>query len=640
MHLLKDLLYNQVLAAALLIFTLVFALIWALLVDRKKKKIVTTIRILFAGTFLAALAHYIPIFVYRLAAGGGNVLWFDVLLNSIQYSIKLFTFGGDIMWIAAESDTLFANAEVASFALFIGSVFYLIAPIFTATFILSFFKNLTSQIKYLIHASSHTHVFLEVNDRSVALASDILKGNGSKGVLSKDLVVFAQTVDKSNDEQSKLIDELRDLGAIIINKSFDSVKFKGKESKRKISFYLISDDEAQKMTLAESIVRKYDMQNVNLYILSDDVHFELMMAYTSAKNIHVRRIEPIRSLIYRNLYENGKYLFEGARAVGNEKVISAIIVGLGQYGSEMLKALSWLCQREGYTLKINAFDSDKNAETRMKARCPELLSPDYNAKRIKGEPYYEINIHSGVDVQSSEFANKIREINDATYIFVCLGSDKVNLETSTLINRLTEQTIYVGNGEKPIIETVIYSSKTHALMGMEWSDLYSANEKRAIRPTNILMTGDIDHFYSLSTLLNDELAAPALKSHLDYFNLVSDSGKADDELAEKIKNAYWKSEYAYRSSIARALYDKITRDLGIDLSITKEQWSKASHEEKAAFADSEHKRWNAYLRSEGYSRASRYGQSKANHVAKLHNCLVPTHELDDDTLSYDITFKS
>ena len=59
---------------------------------------------------------------------------------------------------------------------------------------------------------------------------------------------------------------------------------------------------------------------------------------------HVRRINPVRSLIDSVLYEGARSrrkegVFGNARVISeNEKQISAVIVGLGQYGSEMLKA--------------------------------------------------------------------------------------------------------------------------------------------------------------------------------------------------------------------------------------------------------------------------------------------------------------
>ena len=39
----------------------------------------------------------------------------------------------------------------------------------------------------------------------------------------------------------------------------------------------------------------------------------------------------------------------------------------------------------------------------------------------------------------------------------------------------------------------------------------------------------------------------------------------------------------------------------------------------------EHKRWNAYMRSEGYSYAV-----NRNDMAKQHNCLVPFDKLNED----------
>ena len=104
-------------------------------------------------------------------------------------------------------------------------------------------------------------------------------------------------------------------------------------------------------------MKHYDKADTTLRLFSCDKRSELLMASKTTKHIKAIRVDDIQSLIYHNLYEEGKFLFDGAREVDGKKVISAVIVGLGLYGREMLKALSWFCQMDGYALKITAFDS-------------------------------------------------------------------------------------------------------------------------------------------------------------------------------------------------------------------------------------------------------------------------------------------
>ncbi len=590
-------------------------------------------RILFVGTFLASLAHYMPIFASLLTTEGERVLWADVLLNSIQYSIKLFTFGGDIMWIA--------DKNLTNFGLFIGSVFYLVAPLFTVSFILSFFNNLTSRIKYFLHFYCHAHVFTELNEKSLALANDIAKSRTFKWkIFPSDVIVFTDVSDKKSDNADDMLERAYDMSAIIFRKGISSVKLRYRSTSRKVTIYIISDDEAKKIRQADSVMRRYDYNGMELYLFSDDIHTELMMASKSTDNIKVTRIDPIRSLIYHNLYENGQFLFKRARRIGEYNVISVVLVGLEKYGREMLKALTWLCQIKGYKLKITAFDADENAESRLKVMCPELLSDKYNGKFIEGEPYYEIKIHSGIDIHGDKIINKIKEINDATYVFVSLGSDSANLEISTKIRQISNQVDYISDGRKPDIETVIYNPSTCKMMGTTWNDICNNRSAGVTTHKNdtydIIMTGDIDHFYSVSTLIKSELVNVAWNEHLRY---EKDRHKNEPNIVKIAENSFWRYEYNYRSSLAKALHLKIKADLSINPSITNAAWDSATRKEKIQLANFEHLRWSAYMRSEGYSYSGACNTSETNHLAKLHDCLKPTQDIDDETLKYDMRFE-
>ena len=55
--------------------------------------------------------------------------------------------------------------------------------------------------------------------------------------------------------------------------------------------------------------------------------------------------------------------------------------------------------------------------------------------------------------------------------------------------------------------------------------------------------------------------------------------------------------------------------------------SERTEEELWAIRRLEHCRWNAYMRSEGYSYGGTVEREGRNDLAKLHNCLVPFDEL-------------
>ena len=63
---------------------------------------------------------------------------------------------------------------------------------------------------------------------------------------------------------------------------------------------------------------------------------------------------------------------------------------------------------------------------------------------------------------------------------------------------------------------------------------------------------------------------------------------------------------------------------------TDEPWDRLTREEKIVLANPEHIRWNAYMRTIGYS----YGERR-NDLAKKHPCLLPTHKLNEKDLRKD-----
>lgn len=645
---------NAYLTYTLLFTTAIIGLLWWLIILMfpKKDRIVTPIRILLGGIFIAAVVFFYPlcreyIIVNNEATDGGY--WFASLWASMQFAFRLFILDGELFWIFDLTNefgapiSILADPATRDFYTRVGSVLYVSAPILTFGFVLTFFKNIFAKLTYSLLLAFPTHIFSELNEKSLALAADIKRNK----LFS--LIVFTDITDKVIEDNMELVEDARMLGAIMFNKDFDSIKFSGLLP-RKLFFYLISEDEPKKLRHAKVVIENYDRKNVELRLFSPDIRSELLIASLNSKKMRVIRMDDIQTLIYHNLYTHGKMLFDRARSVGEnkDKVISAVIVGLGQYGKEMLKALTWFCQLDGYKIKITAFDSDENAEEKFKFMCPELMHEDYNCQEIDGEPYYEISIVGGIDVTTPDFRKHIEQITDATYIFVCLGNDEINLKTAADIRSICESVDYVGNGRKPDIETVIYDSRLASTVRTTWETL-AANEIKGVTKSNsqknpgaynLLVTGDLDSFYSVATLIDSKLIDAGFNIHYKYslkyaaeeLKKISEKSKikhhkAVKKLKDESGRSFWKYEYNHNSSIARAIHRQLRIEMGLYPDI--DNWEELSHDEKVVVANPEHIRWSAYMRTKGYSKGAR------NDLGKRHNNLVPTNELDDDALEKD-----
>lgn len=306
-----------------------------------------------------------------------------------------------------------------------------------------------------------------------------------------------------------------------------------------------------------------------------------------------------------------------------EKEIGAVIVGMGAHGTEMLKTLTWFCQMDGYRVTLNAFDKDELAESKFTALCPELMDEKFNGKYIEKEAQYLINIHSGIDVDSLEFTEKIKKLPNTTYVFVAIGGDSDNIRCAVNL-----RTLFVRMGIHPIIHAVVYDSdKKEALVGVE-------NFKK--QAYDIDFVGDLKSIYSEEVIINSELEHIALRGHMKRAEdkIRDDEAAAKkkstpEDFAEKLleaKNELFTFEYNYRSSIASALHIKARR--ACEIPGTDKKIDDMSEAEKEGIKILEHRRWNAYMRSEGFIFSGSTESDTRNDLGKMHNDLTDFDKLN------------
>lgn len=540
---------------------------------------------MFAGVIVAAFFMFLPAHAsYDSDTFFGGVQTF---LLSVFTSMQIFTIGTEFDAV----NGYIINCPLALRDIYLAWVaaIYVLAPIFTFGFVLSLFKNVSAYLKYLRGYFKDAYIFSELNEKSLALASDIRENH------KKALIVFSDVFDDNDDESYELTEDANALGALCFKKDITAVKFNIHASNRDIYFFAIGNDEFENSVKAQSIIGAYKARkNTHLYVLSNAIESELLFTAREDSEIKVRRINEVRSLINRDLYENGKSLFDNARETqSGVKKISAVVIGMGLHGTEMVKALAWFGQMDGYEIEINAFDKDPLAKERFVALAPELMSEEYNGVAVDGEAYYKINIHAGLDTETVSFANEIQKIKDATFVFISLGNDGANIKTAVNMRMLFERI-----GIHPIIKAVVYNSNQKAaLLGI-------TNFKN--QPYDIEYIGDVESSYTESVILDSELEEKALACHLGW-------GEEKD---------FWAYEYHYRSSMASAIHLKVRIDLGIIGADKKE--SELTDKERLKVESVEHKRWNAYMRSEGYVRGE-----KRNDLAKVHPLLVDFSSLSD-----------
>lgn len=556
---------------------------------KQNRGMLEPLNVLFAGVLLSAVVLFAP--GYFAVEEEGPFQYLKSVLFAFYSAIRLFAAEGDYPVIY----DVIENGPVTSWYLALTSVLMVLAPALTFGIVLSVLGNLSSTFRYMLSYFRDVYVFSELNEQSLTLAEDL------KNQRRKIALVFTDVFEPDGDNAYELQERARGLGAVLFQKDILSVKFQLHDPNASLWFFAIAQDESANIDHALQLAELYgDRENTHLYVFSTGSEGEALLNGVHGRTMKIRRVDQVQSLISRVLYDEGQVLFENARPeTDGTKTISAVVVGMGKHGTSMVKALSWFCQMDGYRVRINGFDRDELAEDRFCAQCPELMDPRYNGVYVDGEAQYYIRIHSGIEVETKTFADMIHNLRDATYVLVSLGDDTLNIQTALRLRMLFEQC-----GAKPIIQAIVMSSdKRKALVGL-------TNYRG--QAYNIDFIGDLESSYSEKVVIDSELEEEALRRHLRW-------GKEED---------FWGYEYNYRSSVALAIHARAKVRCGIAGAAKPED--ALTEQERLQLETLEHRRWNAYMRSEGYIYSGSPEKSSRNDLAKMHHDLVNFDDLTEE----------
>ena len=576
-------------SALILIAAVVYAL--TALKRYKSGQILTPFNTVFAGMFLAVFIGLIPPFCSMLE--GEATFALKVCMFNVIQTMQVFTVnvGGDyILENIRSSDTLLSAVYSAYM-----SCLFVAAPILTFGFLISLFKNALANLFYRLHFWGDVYVFSELNEKSYLLAQSIRRNHPDA------MIVFTNVDSEESSIPSELLEGAKELVALTFQKDIVSVDFSSHSKNADICFFAIGEEEGVNLTQSLKLLSAYqDRDRTQLYVFSTGTEGELLLSGAPRGKVKLRRINEVRSLVYRYLYDFGTEIFENA-AVGENgtKQITAVVAGLGKTGTEILKALVWYCQMDGYEVNIHAFDRDELALERFSALCPEVMSEKYNGVHIPGESSYTIHIHPATDVTSKAFADQLLAVKQHSFVFVCLGDDADNINCAANIRMLCERC-----GSKPVIRTVVYSTE-------ENTALQDVRNYRG-QSYGIRAIGDLESSCSEEVLMGSELEQLALQRHLKW-------GQEEE---------FWQYEYNYRSSMASAIHMRARIACKIPGADKKE--SEITLQERDIIEKLEHKRWNAYMRSEGYVYSGSPHKSSRNDLAKMHHDLVDFDKLTEE----------
>ena len=320
-----------------------------------------------AGVLVSAAILIFPIQLKRLEKT--NAYGFQATISSIVYAMQLFTLNVEYKELPWFVENFQQSGWAAAACAALLTAEFVAAPLLTFTIVISFFRNVYAWFRRLVLFRQDTHVFSEMNERSLVLAESIHKKD------KKACLIFTDVKADEEDIPEYMINRARKIKAVWYKQDILSVNLSGSNKKKLLALYLIKEEkETENIVQAMELIERFrERENCKLYVFSTRPECEYLLNKKKGQKITARRINDAVSLVNRTLFDSGCEMLYDAATDGIPRRISVVLIGLGRHGMEMLKALAWYCQMYGYKLEINAFDKDPNVLNQLSMTCEVCL---------------------------------------------------------------------------------------------------------------------------------------------------------------------------------------------------------------------------------------------------------------------------
>ena len=405
---------------------------------------------------------------------------------------------------------------------------------------------------------------------------------------------------------------------------------------------------------------------------------------------HIDPIEQlVHTVLTYNDYEDYRAIMNAAQSSG-DNTISVTILGMGRYGMQFLKTAAWFYQCYRFKVEFNVFDlgdENGNAEKRVMQACPELLK---TVPPMTADAYHHICFFPETDCFSSDFDEKLLEIKErmakTNLVFVALGDDDKNIRAARMVRTAFARLAPLAGTTPcdPFIYAVVYDDEKATNLNNHTSEKDTNDQNEKIIHIRYIGARTTCYTYPIIAKARN-LESTAFKHHLDWaskenqLRICYESAHNDAELtfrqeldaqdpaAQAGKPIVWGDEDYFaerdaegklrkdasgnkivdytkpantdelRRSASRYIRESYCRNSSIAKAMHKEAIEKiikaAPHHSPVCACETctnaritEHMRWNAYMRSNGYRLAEKEIKN-AYPKAQFHNDLVPWNEL-------------
>ena len=405
--------------------------------------------------------------------------WAQNLLQSAHYAWRTFTLENSFeeVWTAAKLLEGITTSDRTYIAVLVTA-----APLLTFTVALSFFTVPVFVMKIVITRfffwNRKIYLYSELSDRSIRYAEALQKAFEEKGqLIRKPLIAFCAAKEKEKDTGISL----NALNATVLHRSIDHLHFIWLAPKKRLRFYLISDDENLNIQQAKELHERYGlkccircvssgqgneakidemnavtgnndelkakatgMKAVFTIGTNDLYRVELNETAQELRNAGIEAINEAGRALYTELYQRPllsagllKKLMENS--VNGSAAVSILIFGGGRIGSELARICLWYCQLPGITVDVTVVDKlpKENLQASILKNCPDFQE---DIVRVFGNAVPAVlNCVGDTDAATFEWMQEKRGnalLNKQYHIiFICMGNDDSNYQLAIQLRR-------------------------------------------------------------------------------------------------------------------------------------------------------------------------------------------------------------
>lgn len=454
------------------------------------------------------------------------------------------------------------------------------------------------------------HIFSEPDGNSIRMAKKLSRDD--------QLCIFLRTRRSRLDED--VLTELQDINHFLYPK--DELRFLRWKSRRSrtLRFYFLSENTDENFRRMEELLNavpekklfqpvgtwKDDVFQQELYLLSETESAPLLIEHlrkklkesSSFRNTELRLLDRYRAISYDLLRRKPLYRHVSETPGGDR--LNILVLGFGKIGREFFRAACSLGVLHDCRTEFTLCDQDIHTKlSRFLSQCSELdRSVCFRARTLDAE---------------TACLERLAFTQDFHYILVALGDDERNIRVATRLTRHYRLRRWESGAQKkearqPQICVNIEDTIKHGYVRDLWKE-------------SLHIFGGLDQVFTEEVLMPRDLWKAARYIH---GKLTSPKYGGDPQ--------HW-GEYERRSSMACAAHAPCYLKVpGYDR--TAESWC-SYNDRCSALTDTEHRRWMAFVRSEGLRLiptgllTAAYFDENRSHVdipAKLTPCLVESRD--------------